>query len=183
MHYITRVFLLIKERIIQAILTIPNREDWLELLLLLVLYTAIALLLGFRFNFLQVNIINRWNIIFKLIIVSLFFPSIMEELLFRTILIPYPLEKVSTINLSSWILLSLILFVVSHPLNGMTLSPAKKEVFFKPIFLVLASFLGVICTIVYYHSGSLWTAVIAHWIIVSVWLIVLGGFEQLKMQN
>ena len=183
MHYLTRVFSLIKERIIDATLAIPSREDWVELLLLFLIYAAITLLLGFRFNFLQANILNRWNIIFRIVIISLFFPAIAEELLFRVVLLPHPSENVNAINLCSWILVSLILFVVSHPVNGMTFSPRKKEVFFKPIFLVLAFLLGVICTIVYCNSGSLWIPVIVHWIIVSVWLILLGGFEQLKMNN
>ncbi len=181
MHYLTRVFSLIKERIIDATLAIPSREDWLELLLLLLLYTAIALLLGFRFNFLQANILTRWNIVFRIVIISLFFPAIVEELLFRVILLPHPSENVNAINLCSWILISLILFLVSHPINGMTFSPNKKEIFFQPIFLVLAFLLGVVCTIIYCNSGSLWTAVIFHWIIVSVWLTCLGGFEQLKL--
>ncbi len=183
MHYLIKVFSLIKERIIDAILAIPSREDWVELLLSFLIYAAIASLLGFRFNFLQVNLLTRWSIAFKIIIISLFLPAILEELLFRVILLPHPSEQVSTINLSSWILISLILFLVSHPINGMTFSPNKKEVFFQPIFLVLAFLLGLVCTILYCNSGSLWTAVIFHWLIVSVWLTCLGGFEQLKINN
>ena len=181
MSSLNTITLLIKERIINASLAIPSREDWVDLLLWLLIYTAIALLLGFRFNFLQVNLLPRWHIAVKIIIISLFFPAIVEELLFRVTLLPYPSAEVSTINLSSWILISLVLFLISHPLNGMTFSPNKKEVFFQPIFLILAFLLGVVCTILYCNSGSVWTAVIFHWIIVSVWLTCLGGVEKLKL--
>ena len=181
MSYLITLILLIKERIINATLTIPQGRDWVDFLLWSLIYTAIAFLLGFRFNFLQVNLIPRWNIALKIIIISLFFPAIVEEFLFRVILLPHPLEQVSTINLSSWILVSLVIFLISHPINGMTFSPNKKEVFFQPIFLVLAFLLGVVCTILYCNSGSVWTAVIFHWLIVSVWLTCLGGFAQLKL--
>ena len=181
MSSLNTIALLIKERIINASLTIPSREDWAELLLWLLIYTAIALLLGFRFNFLQVNLLPLWPQAGKIIIISLLFPAIVEELLFRVMLLPNPLEAVSLIYLLSWILISLVLFLISHPLNGMTLSPNKKEVFFQPIFLVLAFLLGVVCTILYCNSGSVWTAVIFHWIIVSVWLACLGGSEKLKI--
>lgn len=181
MSDLTRLILLIKERIINAILTIPRFEDWVELLLFLLIYSAIALLLGFRLNFLQVNLVPRWQITFKIVIISLFLPAIMEELLFRVILLPHSTEAVSTINLFSWILISLILFLVSHPINGITFSPNKKEVFFQPIFLVLAFLLGVVCTILYCNSGSIWTAVIFHWLIVSVWLTCLGGAKQMNI--
>ena len=175
------ITLLIKERIINASLTIPSREDWAELLLWLLIYTAIALLLGFRFDFLQVNFLPFWNRGLKIIIISLFFPAIVEEILFRVVLLPHPSEQASTIDLSSWVLISLILFLIAHPLNGMTFSPNKKEVFFQPIFLVLAFLLGVVCTILYCNSGSVWTAVIFHWLIVSVWLACLGGSQKLKI--
>lgn len=180
MSYVRELILLIQERIISASLAIPNISDWVELGLLLLAYTAIALFLGFKFNFLQVKIISSWSVALRVTITSLFFPSIIEELLFRVVLIPHPLEQVSITNLSIWMIISLILFIVAHPLNAMTFTPRGKEVFFKPIFLILAGLLGVFCTILYFHSGSLWTAVLFHWFIVSVWLISLGGFEQLK---
>lgn len=180
MSYLTELILLIQQRILNASLAIPNRNDWVELGLLFLAYTAIALLLGFKWDFLQVKILTSWQIAFRVIITSLFMPAIVEELFFRVVLIPHPLEQVSTTNLSIWLVTSLSLFVVSHPLNAMSFTPRGKDVFFKPIFLILACLLGVFCTILYCHSGSLWTAVFFHWIIVSFWLILLGGFEQLK---
>ncbi|MEH2256054.1 hypothetical protein [Nostoc sp.] len=55
------------------------------------------------------------------------------------------------------------------------------------VFLFLAGFLGVTCTVAYTLTGSLFAIVLIHWIVVVVWLIVFGGIRKLdnnqKIQN
>ncbi|MFB2837851.1 type II CAAX prenyl endopeptidase Rce1 family protein [Floridanema evergladense] len=78
-----------------------------------------------------------------------------------------------------WGSLSLVLFIIYHPMNAVTFFPAGRKTFFNPIFLLLAAVLGIVCSVVYLQSGSLWLPVIIHWLVVVVWLVFLGGYKQL----
>ncbi len=71
------------------------------------------------------------------------------------------------------------MFIVYHPLNALSFFPRGLETFFNVIFLVLAALLGIVCSIAYIQSGSLWTAVGIHWFAVVVWLLLLGGYRKL----
>ncbi|WP_293204846.1 MULTISPECIES: hypothetical protein [unclassified Microcoleus] len=47
------------------------------------------------------------------------------------------------------------------------------------MFLLLAAVLGVACSIAYLLIGSIWPAVVIHWLGVTVWLLLLGGYRRL----
>ncbi|WP_325315277.1 CPBP family glutamic-type intramembrane protease [Microcoleus sp. PH2017_28_MFU_U_A] len=49
----------------------------------------------------------------------------------------------------------------------------------NPVFLLLAAVLGVACSIAYLLIGSIWPAVVIHWLGVTVWLLLLGGYRRL----
>ncbi len=49
----------------------------------------------------------------------------------------------------------------------------------RAVFLVLAALLGIICSLAYIQSGSLWTPVMIHWLLVVVWLLLLVGYRKL----
>ncbi len=112
---------------------------------------------------------------------SLIAPAILEELLFRVILLPQSSENLASQSVFTWSLVSLLLFVIYHPLNGITFFPAARETFFNPVFLCLATLLGLICTVAYLQSGSIWIPVIIHWLTVVIWLLYLGGIKQLRL--
>jgi predicted Abi (CAAX) family protease len=78
-----------------------------------------------------------------------------------------------------WGCLSLFLFVVYHPLNALSFFSRGIETFFNRIFLTLAALLGMLCSLTYLQSGSLWTPVVIHWLVVVVWLLLLGGYRKL----
>ncbi len=99
--------------------------------------------------------------------------------IFRVLLLPNPVEKAGTIAQWGAATISLFLFVIYHPANAYTFFPAGRKVFVHPVFLFLAALLGLICTLAYLHSGSLWTPVFLHWIVVAVWLLLLGGYQKL----
>ncbi|XGV98198.1 MAG: CPBP family glutamic-type intramembrane protease [Leptolyngbya sp. BL-A-14] len=40
--------------------------------------------------------------------------------------------------------------------------------------------LGIICTLSYLKSGSLWMPVVMHWVIVVSWLLIFGGLEKFQ---
>ncbi|HJT50321.1 MAG TPA: CPBP family glutamic-type intramembrane protease, partial [Nitrosospira sp.] len=110
-------------------------------------------------------------------IVLLVMPSFFEEFFFRAALLPHPVEAISPrarfIQASG----SLIAFVFMHPVNG---AISGRAVFLDPSFLVLATLLGIVCTMTYLKSGSIWPPILFHWFTVVVWIMFLGGWEKVK---
>jgi predicted Abi (CAAX) family protease len=170
---------LLTEKLISSIVTLPSLTNWIELVCLLLIYASIALPIGFKTKFLYWNWQSSPKIISRIILTSLFAPAILEEIFFRVLLLPYPTEKLSIATSYFWIIVSLILFIIYHPLNAITFFPAGRKTFFNPIFLFSAALLGLIGTIAYLRSGSLWLTAFIHWVVVVIWLIFLGGYERL----
>lgn len=174
------VIIAIAHRLTAAVLTIPDVEAWLQAAFLLLIFTAIALPVGFQFGFIQVEILQAsWKTNLNIIATSLLMPAITEELFFRALLLPQTTENVSVSGLGFWVGISLTMFIAYHPLNALSFFPRGLATFFDLVFLILAALLGIVCTIAYLQSGSLWTAVAIHWITVSVWLLCLGGYKKL----
>ncbi|MBE9107034.1 CPBP family intramembrane metalloprotease, partial [Nostoc cf. edaphicum LEGE 07299] len=171
-----------------ASLVFPRLKDWLVVVVLLIIYSILALPYGWKFGFLQIELWSA-NCIDKclLILRCLFSPAIVEELFFRVFLLPHPSEITNWLQWSLWAIVSLLLFILYHPLNAKTFFKAGIPTFFNRVFLVLAAFLGIICTVAYTLTGSLFAIVLIHWIVVVVWLIVFGGIRKLdnnqKIQN
>lgn len=151
-----------------------NRLLWSVLL-----YTILALTIGFKTKFFKLEIERDWMIICRVAVTTLIAPAIIEELLFRVFLLPHPLEDRSPNFKLVWILISLLLFIIYHPINGLTLYVAGLKTFVNPVFLFLATGLGIFCTYLYLASGSLWLPVVFHWLAVVVWLLCLGGNTKL----
>jgi len=180
-------------RLTKAWLTLPGLESWGFGALLLLLYTLIALSVGFGTGFLQrqqltpavsANIpsLSRKTIA-GVLVASLITPALSEELVFRVLLLPHPTEGAGAIARWCWSAASLLLFVVYHPLNAFSFFPAGRKTFIDPTFLLLAALLGMICTLTYQQSGSLWIPVALHWLVVVVWLLGLGGYGKLYAEN
>lgn len=166
---------------ILASLKIPTQQDWLVLGITLLVYTIIALPIGLKSGFLQLKI---WSANYTekslLILRCLFLPAISEELFFRVLLIPHPIEITNWLIWALWALLSLILFIIYHPINASTFFKQAYETFFNRIFLCLATLLGIACTIAYVLTGSLFVIVMIHWIVVVVWLMAFAGMKKLN---
>lgn len=168
------------ERAIAAFSTIPTLQDCCLVAALLGIYAAIAIPAGFRLKFIQrQNTGLSWPTQIVVILAVFLSPGFTEEIFFRVLLLPHPSENTSW-ETQFWMgLLSLTLFIVYHPLNAYTFFPAGRQVFLQPAFLLLATLLGILCTITYLASGSFWLPVFAHWLIVVVWLLFLGGYGKL----
>jgi predicted Abi (CAAX) family protease len=164
-----------------ASLKIPTQQDWLVLGITLLVYTIIALPIGLKSGFLQLQI---WSANYTdkslLILRCLFLPAISEELFFRVLLLPHPIEITNWLTWTMWALLSLILFIISHPINASTFFKQANKTFFNRIFLCLAALLGIACTIAYVLTGSLFVIVMIHWIVVVVWLMAFAGMTKLN---
>lgn len=173
---------LIIRRIASSITTLPNKKDWILLGILFFLFSAIVLPLGFISHFLTIESVNfSAATIFRCFVVTLITPAILEELFYRVILLPHNSEDISNKQKSILGSISLIIYVLSHPLNGLTFYKIALPTFTDPVFLFDTTLLGIICTIIYWRSGSLWSSVIIHWLVVAIWLMFLGGGTKLNL--
>lgn len=103
-------------------------------------------------------------------------PAFGEELVFRGLLIPSALDGVQPLALLPWMALSVGLFVAWHRLAGWSVLNCRGRPGFQdPRVLVHTALLGVACSLAYGVSGSLWWAVLLHWLAVVVWREGLGA--------
>ncbi len=169
---------LLRERLYFAFmtLTIPHQKEWI---LLFLLFIVLLLTIGFISGFLKIKIINEnLRTVFGLILVSFITPSLGEELFFRVLLLPHPYENASLKIQVICTVISIVAFIIYHPIQGLLWNSAGFHLFTQPIFLVLATFLGLICTISYLATGSVWISSLIHWLIVITWLTILDGFAK-----
>ena len=144
--------------------------------LLLGVYAAVALVLGRGTGFLPAQRPRlRPLVLLRQAPVLLLTPSLIEEALFRAALLPHPLEGLGVWGNGAWGALSVGLFVAWHPLAGRLWYPQGRRLFDDGRFLLLASLLGVTCVVAYQATGSIWPPVLIHWLVVLIWLEVLGG--------
>lgn len=168
-------------RLRQALSTLPTADAWLFSGVLLLILAMVSLPIGFYLGFLKIEILNAsWDTTLGIIAGSFVRPAITEELFFRVLLLPQRDENPSAATLWLWGCISLAMFIVYHPLNALSFFPAGIKTFFDPVFLLLAALLGSVCTIAYLQSGSLWVSVVIHWLVVAVWLLLLGGYGRLN---
>jgi predicted Abi (CAAX) family protease len=148
--------------------------------LLLGAYAAAALALGRGTGFLPAQRTRaRPLVMVRQAIVLLLTPSLIEETLFRAALLPHPLEGLNGWDSLAWGALSVGLFVAWHPLAGRLWYRQGRRLFDDGRFLLLASLLGVVCVIAYQATGSIWPPVLIHWLVVLIWLELLGGRSRL----
>jgi len=145
-------------------------------LLVLAVYGALALGLGVASGFLSLS--WQWPPLGQALprlARLLLLPALVEELLFRVLLIPHPIEGLPWQPLLGWNALSLGLFVLYHPVAARLWYPQGRAVFDDPRFLLQATLLGVACSLAYGFTGSLWPSVLIHWLAVVIWLEPLQG--------
>ncbi|HSM80037.1 MAG TPA: CPBP family glutamic-type intramembrane protease [Nodosilinea sp.] len=169
-------------RLRQAATTRPRPRHWLLALGLTVALGLVAVPLGLRSQFLSPTVANlAWPDGLRLAGRVLLVPALLEEGFWRVLLLPHPTEIMSDRKRWRLGLPMLGLFVVVHPLNAMTLYPMALATFTNPVFLLSAALLGLICTIAYWQSGSWWLVTAMHWLVVTVWLLFLGGYSALGL--
>jgi predicted Abi (CAAX) family protease len=111
------------------------------------------------------------------------FPSLLEELFWRGILLPPPPAPAVAGIPSAWMLQAgvvLMIHVATHPLAGRTIWPRGRKVFEDPRFLCLATMVLTGATASFYVSGgSVWAAAFTHGVPVLLWRDFLGGETKL----
>jgi predicted Abi (CAAX) family protease len=97
-------------------------------------------------------------------------PAFGEELVFRGLLLPSALDGVQPLALLPWMALSFGLFVAwHHPAGWLGLRSTRRSDLDDPRVLVQTALLGFACSLAYGVSGSLWWAVLLHWLSVVAW--------------
>jgi predicted Abi (CAAX) family protease len=168
-------------RLVNSLLAPVTIKSCLIVVGVLIVYSAIAIALGFRTGFLSFTpnlFLTKQGILGSLGL--FFFPALGEEILMRVFLLPHPTERVLISSWLVWAGISLFIFIVYHPLNALTFYGVGYPTFLKPVFLALAGLLGLGGAIAYYFTGSLLAIVLIHWIVVVVWLFILGGKKHLS---
>lgn len=156
--------------------TLPTAQVWRQCLLYYLVYLAAAVPVGWASGLLRVLPLRVGPaILVGLLGILLIHPALVEEIIFRGLLLPQNTSGWPRSRLLAVAGVSLVLFVAWHPINGLLLRPAALEWFANPWFLVEAAMLGATCTAVYLASGSIWPSVLAHWLTVTVWITLLGG--------
>ncbi|ESQ94592.1 hypothetical protein ABENE_00435 [Asticcacaulis benevestitus DSM 16100 = ATCC BAA-896] len=98
-------------------------------------------------------------------------PAFTEELVFRGVLVP---DKGEIRRPVLWIGLAVLVFMLWHVFEAVVILP-NAQLFLASAFLICAGVLGLACTIMRYHTGSLWPAVLFHGLVVWLWQTLLGG--------
>ena len=164
-----------------AVLTFPSAQTWLKCMLVYAVFAALALAIGFGSGLLQPSpAVLSPKTLALLAATTLVSPALLEELIFRVLLLPRDRTRVTEQRLAFIATVSLVAFVAAHPLSAWLFRPADWALFTSPVFLTIAAFLGAACTAVYLISKSLWPPVLLHWTAVLVWIAVLGGQSLLK---
>ena len=159
---------------------LPPQPSAAPALLVLLFYAPLALICGWRSGFLprRFRWRWRWSGLPRLLLRAsgyLLMPAFVEELLFRGLLLPSPLEGTPAGAMGAWLALSTGLFVLYHPISARLWYPPGRILFDDPRFLGQCTLLGLACGLAYSLSASLWWAVLIHWLAVLVWLEPLQG--------
>jgi predicted Abi (CAAX) family protease len=184
-HLRLRVYIALRltvHRLRQAATTVPHRQDWRLAVGLTAALGLGVVPLGLASGFLTPALAQvSWPQGLGLAARVLLVPALLEEAFWRVLLLPHPTEILSDRQRWRQGLPMAGLFVVMHPLNAMTLYPQAYATFTDPVFLWGAALLGLVCTILYWRSGSLWIIVAVHWLVVTAWLLLLGGYNALGL--
>jgi len=178
MNFLKKTYL----KVVSALLTVPTLESWLITALLLLIIALTCLPIGFQSGLLDIRVLHLSFLgIVKILVSRFFFPCFAEELLFRVLLLPSPTPNTSVNIQLTRALISLVLYVIGHPIFAALFYQKAFGVFTNPGFLLSTLILGITLTISYWHSRSIWTPVVIHWIVVIVWLIIFDGYSKLDL--
>lgn len=141
---------------------------------LLVAYVAIAAGIGFGTGLFTLQILDVKSALIMALILFVF-PSFLEEAFFRGVLIPNDALDQGLFASIKYTVVSTLAFVIWHPLNALTINPSANPLFLDGWFLVIVTALGVVCSVGYMVTRSLWVPILIHWLTVLVWVVCLGG--------
>lgn len=158
-------------RLRTSLTTLPTGRGWLLTLAIGAAALAMELAIGLTGGFLTPSPPD-WPALPGALLLAIFIPAIGEELVFRGLLVPGREERS---NATAAILLSTAVFVGWHVLEGLTFMRFAAPIFLRPDFLLTTAVLGLACGVLRHRTGSLWPAVLLHWLEVAGWRIWFDG--------
>lgn len=193
---LTRMIARIFRRLRRALFTFPTTGGWLDTATVTLLFGCIAVIVGFITGLLQLPLpteFSRETLTPQTLLAAavpdnllnfagaaFFVPVLVEELLFRALLLPRREERLPLWRKWSWAALALGAFVAWYPfISTQYFFTAAQPVVSQNSVLILLTLLGLGCTVLYRRTGSIWTAVIFHWLALVGWKL-LGGFHWLS---
>ncbi|HEY42381.1 MAG TPA: CPBP family intramembrane metalloprotease [Anaerolineae bacterium] len=170
---------LISERLrglILAFTTTPSTEIWLCCFGIFLLLIVIITPIGLRSGFLRIErmVGSRWRLVVVALMLAIR-PALLEEFLFRALLLPHPAQGYPLRLTLLWAVVGLVIFTLWHPINGLFIRKIARSLFTDPLFLTFAGLLGIACTAAYLISGSIWPPMLIHWAVVTPWILFFGG--------
>lgn len=144
-------------------------KHWLGVLA----YGLFALGVGLSSGLLQLEFPSLFEVL-VLPIMLIVYPSLIEEVVFRGLLLPRRLMAASGLHQFLAVTISTGLFVLMHPLNAWLIGLSDTSQFLEPSFLAIVTALGYTCGFIYLKSGSLRAPILVHWATVVSWNLFLG---------
>eukprot|EP00916_Digyalum_oweni_P012106 GHVL01020004.1.p2 GENE.GHVL01020004.1~~GHVL01020004.1.p2 ORF type:complete len:198 (+),score=51.95 GHVL01020004.1:1133-1726(+) len=181
-HIISHIKRFIERYLVSGFyLTVSNLSTFLNIyqcvtvLFITVLWSVFALSFGFYTEFLKYDTYPGGvkNILFT-ILRLLFIPSFVEEFIYRGLLQNHIYNNIY-INIFYIIFINII-YTLSHIIITKIIKKYKNT-FDNYRFLILAFFMGNICSFFIYFYESLYPCIFLHWLTVSVWILALGGWR------
>ncbi len=154
-----------------ALKTWPDAAQWIAAVRLAIPSLLVIALLGFLAGWLVWSPVRDVSILLGAAIFLFFVPAMIEELIFRGVLLSWFVQL--TPRWGAW--LSTLLFVAWHPLQAWTFGPPWADMFLRPSFWIATLILGIILSHIRIRSQSLWPVMLIHWIAVLIWKSLLGG--------
>lgn len=136
-------------------------------------YGCFALAVGLGTGLLRLQA-PSWFELLVLPFVLVVYPSLIEESIFRGLMLPRTLLTASAGQRFVAITASTALFVLMHPMNAWFVGLSDTSQFLEPSFLVIVTALGYACGYLYLRTGSLWAPIALHWATVVAWNLFLG---------
>lgn len=138
-----------------------------------VIYGFFALAVGLGSGLLQPEV-PSWFELLVLPFLLVLYPSLIEESVFRGLMLPRSLLDASGWRRFLAVTASTALFVLMHPVNAWFIDVSNTSQFLEIPFLLIVTALGYACGYLYLRSGSLWAPVALHWATVVAWNLFLG---------
>jgi len=157
----------------RGVLRRPSVADWVLTAKALAAFSLLAVPFGLFSGLFAFKLADDPAEIAKIALIIFFVPALFEEVLFRGPVVW--LSFIGSRKLLYVAALSLGLFVLWHPLNGMFLMTEARGLFTDWRFLFLAALLGLVATHLAIKTRCIWPPVVFHWLVVVGWKVFLGG--------
>jgi predicted Abi (CAAX) family protease len=159
------------DRVRRSLTTWPTARGWRLAAMVGAVALVVELAIGLWGGFLRPTP-GDWSVLPMALALAVLVPSLGEEVVFRGLLTPGR-EEVG----DPWraVLPSTAVFVLWHVFEALTFMPQAAPVFLRADFLSTTAVLGLACGWLRWRTGSLWPAVLLHWLEVAGWQIWFGG--------